>query len=171
MTWLPFELHSETPPETIALTDYFKNFGPDQIKQMHAGLKARADELGLPLNPPMHLSNTRKALALAEYARDLGKLEDLHMPLFQAYFVKGQNLYDDAVLREVAEAAGIDADAALAAVAEGRYEERLDEYARQARSYGITGVPTWIINNKYKVVGAQPFERLREVFLQISQQG
>lgn len=171
MTWLPFELHPDTPQETIPLTEYFGHLSPAQIGQMHAGLKARADELGLPFSPPPILANTRKALALAEYARDQGKLEALHTPLFQAYFVKGQNLADEEVLREVAASAGLEPDAALAAIADGQYEERLDQYAAQARSYGITGVPTFIINNKYKIVGAQPYERLKEIFEQIARQG
>ncbi|MFZ5815772.1 MAG: DsbA family oxidoreductase, partial [Bacillota bacterium] len=127
VTWLPFELHPETPEGSIPLTEYFRHFSPAQMEQMHAGLKARAEELGLPFNPPPILANTRKALALAEYARDQGRLEDLHLPLFQAFFVEGQNLADEAVLREAAARAGLDPDAALAAVKEGRYEQRLEE--------------------------------------------
>ncbi|MFZ5815771.1 MAG: DsbA family oxidoreductase, partial [Bacillota bacterium] len=86
-------------------------------------------------------------------------------------FVEGQNLADEAVLREAAARAGLDPDAALAAVKEGRYEQRLEEFAAQARAYGITGVPTFIINNRYKIVGAHPYERLRDLFRQIARQG
>lgn len=168
MTWLPFELHPDTPPETIALTEYLSHLSPGQLEQVHAGLRVRAAELGLPFDPPPFLANTRKALALAEYARDQGRLAALHLPLFQAYFVRGQNLYDDAVLREVAATAGLDPDAALAAIAEGRYAGRLEQYAAQARAYGITGVPTFIINNRYKIVGAHPYERLRDIFREIN---
>ncbi len=171
VTWLPFELHPETPPESILLTEYFKQLSPAQIEQMHAGLKARAGELGLPMNPPPILANTRRALALAEFARDEDSLDALHLPLFQAFFVHGQNLYDEAVLRSVAAQAGLDPDDALASVLDGRYEERLDQYAAQARAYGISGVPTFIINNKYKIVGAHPYEKLRETIRQIARQG
>lgn len=157
--------------ETIPLTEYFSHFSPEQIEQMHQELKVRADELNLPFNPPPVLANTRRALQLAEYARDQGKLDALHVPLFQAFFVKGQNLSDETVLREVAESAGLDPDAAMAAINEGRYEERIDQVAAQARQYGITGVPTFIINDRYKLVGAHPYERLREIFLQVAQQG
>ncbi|MFZ5828409.1 MAG: DsbA family oxidoreductase, partial [Bacillota bacterium] len=101
VTWLPFELHPETPEESIPLTLYFSHLPKAQIDQMNRGLKARADDLGLPFNAPTHLSNSRKALQLAEFARDEGKLEALHVPLFQAFFVQGQNLSREAVLREV----------------------------------------------------------------------
>lgn len=170
MTWLPFELHPDTPPETVLLRDYFKHLSPAQLGQMHANLKARADQLGLPMSPPPVLANTRRALALAEYARDQGKLDHLHRPLFQAYFVLGQNLYDEAVLRGVAQQAGLDPEQAMAAVLDGRYEERLDQAAAQARAYGISGVPTFIINRKYKVVGAHPYESLRDAIRQIARE-
>lgn len=42
--------------------------------------------------------------------------------------------------------AGLDADAAMAAVQDGRCEQQLDAYAHQARRYGITGGPTFMIN-------------------------
>lgn len=171
VTWLPFELHPETPVASMPLSDYFSHLTPDQVDQMHEGPKARAAELGLPFNQPPILANTRKALALAEYARDAGRLDALHMPLFQAFFVRGQNLADEGVLREVAATAGLDPDAALSAVNEGRYAERLNEYAEQARAYGVTGVPAFIVNNRYKIVGAHPYEKLRDAFRQIQQQG
>ncbi|MFZ5827520.1 MAG: DsbA family oxidoreductase, partial [Bacillota bacterium] len=76
----------------------------------------------------------------------------------------------EAVLREVAASAGLDPDAAMAAVSEDRYAERVDQYGAQARAYGISGVPTFIINDRYKIVGAQPYERLRDVFRQIARE-
>lgn len=171
MTWLPFELHPETPEASVPLAQYFRHLTAIQIEQMHAGVKARAAELGLSMDPPPFLANTRKALALAEFARDEGKLDALHMDLFQAYFVKGQNLADEAVLRELAATVGLDPDAAMAAIQEGRYEERLKEHAARARAYGINSVPTFIINNRFKVVGAQPYERLRDALRDIARQG
>lgn len=171
MTWLPFELHPDTPHETIGIAAYFGHLSPDQVEQMLQGPKARANAMGLPFNPPPFLANSRRALQLAEYARDQGKLDALHVPLFQAYFVKGQNLSDEAVLREAAATAGLDPDAAMAVINEGRYDERLDQYTAQARQYGITGVPAFIINDKYKIVGAHPYERLVEVLRKIGQEG
>lgn len=153
------------------MATYFSRLSPEQLEMMMANLKERADEVGLPLNPPGMVVNSRKALALAEYARDQGALERLHLPLFQAYFVAGENLSDEGVLRRLATEVGLDADAALQAVADGRYQQRLAESAQQARAYGVTGVPTWIINDRYKLVGAQPYEQLREVFRRMMQEG
>jgi len=138
---------------------------------MFAELRRRAAGLGLSFNPPATLFNTHRALQLAEFARDQGRLENLHRPLFQAYFVDGANLSDEEVLRRVAGAAGLDAEAALAAVREGRYERRLADVATEADRYGVRAVPAFIINDRYRVVGAQPYEMLREALREVARDG
>lgn len=168
---MPFELHPETPPEGAPLAEELRHLSAAQLAMMMENLRQRAAELGLPLNPPANLFNTRRALQLAEFARDLGRLEDLHRPLFQAYFVDGANLSDEGVLRRVAEAAGLDAEAALAAVREGRYARRLAEAAAEADRCGVRAVPTFIINDRYKVVGAHPYENLREALRRVARDG
>jgi predicted DsbA family dithiol-disulfide isomerase len=166
VTWLPFELHPDTPAEGVDLAEYFGTT-PQQLQQMHRGLKARADELGLPINPPPRLVNTHNAWLLAEYARDKGKADAIHHRLFQDYFVRGRNFAEEAVLREAAEAVGLNADEALAALTNPEYEERIARSMAEARAYGVTGAPTFIINDQYKIVGAQPYDRLLGAFRQI----
>ena len=170
MTWLPFELHPDTAAGGQDLAEYFDTT-PQQLRQMHQGLKARADELGLPMEPPPRIVNTHRALLLAEYARDQGKANEMHHRLFQDYFVRGRNFAEDAVLREAAEAVGLNAGEALAALANPEYEERVTRSMAEARAYGVTGAPTFIINDRYKIVGAQPYDRLLGAFRQSQQQG
>lgn len=169
MTWLPFELHQETPAVGVSLAEYFGTT-PQRLAQMHQGLKDRAAELGLPINPPPSLYNTHGALLLTEYARDLGKEAKVHHLLFQANFVEGRNVADPAVLRSVAEAAGLDPEAAMAGLQNPEYEERLRHSMALAQAYGVTGAPTWIINERYKIVGAQPYDKLLGAFRQIQQE-
>lgn len=114
------------------------------------------------------LSNSRRALALAEYARDHGQFAAVHRLLFEAYFVAGANLADTAVLRDVAQRGGLDPDAALAAVDGGEYDARIDTASAEAREIGITGVPTFIVADRYAIVGAQPYEWLRDALRQIA---
>lgn len=169
MTWVPFELHPDTPPEGVELAKYF-GAEPAAMERMYRGLKERAEELGLPLNPPPILANTHKALMLAEGARDAGKLDQLHMPLFQAYFVDGRNLADEDLLISLAAKAGMDADAARAALTNPEYDQRIERSMAESRAYGVTGAPTFIIADRFKVVGAQPYERLRDALRNIAQE-
>lgn len=134
---------------------------------MHQPLLQRARELGLPLNPPANLYNTRKALELTEYARARGRHEPLHRALFKAFFVDGLNLADPQVLAHLAREAGLDPEDAMDAVERGDFRAPVQAAITQARGWGITGVPTFIIDDEYKIVGAQPYEVLRDALLRI----
>lgn len=164
--WLPFELHPDTPPEGRSLIELF-HISTAQLAQMHRGLRQRAAEVGLPMDPPGVLFNTRRAHRLAEYASDRGRGEAVRRRLFQSNFVEGRNLAADDVLKEAAIAAGLDGDAALAAIDDDKYEERLRSAMLEAQRFGVTGVPAFIIEDRYRIVGALPYNHLLAAFRQI----
>lgn len=169
---MPFQLNPAIPPEGMSTAEYFGGrMPPGRLDMMRAELRARAETLGLPMDLPDFICNTGRAHQLAEYARAEGRLDQVILPLFQAYFVEGLNLHDEAVLAEAAEAAGLDREKALSAVRTGSYAQRLDEHLALAGRYGVGSVPTFIVNNRYKIVGAQPYEPLRDALRQIAQEG
>lgn len=131
---------------------------------MKAMLRNRAEELGLPYQPAGLLANSAPALAGAEYARDQGRFEEFHREMLEAVFARGQNIGLKEVIAEIAERAGLDAAEIQRAIDEGRYQERLRQSQEQGRQLGITGVPTFIVNDRYAIVGAQPLEKFREIF-------
>ena len=81
-----------------------------------------------------------------------------HENIFHAYFTEGLDIGSHDIIAAVAEKSGLDGKDTLKAVAEGRYADRLEKARREGGSIGLTGVPTLIVNKKYKVVGAQPIE-------------
>lgn len=111
------------------------------------------------MQQPSHVPNTRRVIALAEYARDQGRLDEARAIGMDAYWRHGKNLEDDAVLREIAVAAGLDGDAALAATKDPAYLDRIDARREEAESIGVTGIPTFVIGSQ-GVVGCQPYEVL-----------
>jgi predicted DsbA family dithiol-disulfide isomerase len=142
----------------------------ESIRPMHEALKARAAELGLPMEPPKSLYNSRRALLLAEYARDEGKMEPVHWRLFEVNFVEGRNLANIDVLRDVATSEGLDSIAAIAALDKPEYAKRIDQSMIRALAYGISGVPTFIIDDRYKIIGAQPYDYLLAAVRQVQQE-
>jgi predicted DsbA family dithiol-disulfide isomerase len=172
VTWLPFELHPEVPAAGVPVAQYL-GISEAQLARTFAHLQERSRELGRTFAGPPLLNNSHAALALTEYARDEHpqQVAALHHALFRSYFVEGRNLADPATLAHACEQAGIDPAPALAAAQSGRYEARLAQTMAEARSYGITGAPTFIVNNRYKIVGAQPYEVLKNALLQIARQG
>jgi predicted DsbA family dithiol-disulfide isomerase len=105
------------------------------------------------------LANTRRALAIAELARDRDRLEPFRAAAFEAYWRQGKNLEDDGDLRTVAAAAGLSPDEALRAADAPSFLARVDQKQDEARADGVTGIPTFIIAGE-EVVGCQPYEAL-----------
>jgi predicted DsbA family dithiol-disulfide isomerase len=160
-TWLGFEIHPETPPGGADLSG---RYDPDDMAQMKAMLARRAEELGLPYNPSPILANSALALAGAEYARDNGRFSEFHREMLEAVFARGQNIGLREVIAETADRAGLDGKEMLKAIDENRYEERLKKSQDLGHELRVTGVPTFIINDRYAIVGAQPIETFRQIF-------
>lgn len=94
----------------------------------------------------------------SEYARDMGKHDSFHENMFHAYFTEGLDIGNPDVIASVAVKSGLDTKEMLTAVNDGRYASRLDDARREGQLMGLTGIPLFVINNQYKIVGAQPME-------------
>jgi predicted DsbA family dithiol-disulfide isomerase len=55
-------------------------------------------------------------------------------------------------------------------VESNRYTDFVAEQVRWAQQIGVTGVPTYVINDRYAVVGAQPYEAFKNALTQIMNQ-
>jgi predicted DsbA family dithiol-disulfide isomerase len=102
--------------------------------------------------------NSRKALMVAELARDRGVFDDLHPRLFDAYWARGRDISDEQVLIEEGTAAGLDAGEIVDVLRDQRYLERIETQTRAATQLGARGVPAWVIDARLLVPGAQPHE-------------
>jgi len=131
------------------------------LAPFYANLRARGNELGIVFNEHKLLSNSRMALLASEYARDMGRYDEFHENMFRAYMTDAQDIGRPEVIAAVAAKTGLDADATLAAVKDDRYAPRMAEATREGRLLGLTGIPLFIVNNQYKIVGAQPIESFR----------
>jgi predicted DsbA family dithiol-disulfide isomerase len=120
------------------------------------------------LRSPQRLASTRRALAVAEHARDAGRLEPFRAAAFDAYWREGRDLDRDEDLAHAARAAGLDPVAALAAAEDPGALARVDAARRAAREAGVTGVPTLDFapaagaRPAARVVGCQPYEVLAD---------
>jgi len=111
------------------------------------------------MHSPDRSPNTRAALALAEHARDRGRLHEARHALMEAFWRRGEDLEDREVLARCATAAGLDPAAALAAIDDPAVVARVDAMGRDAARAGVTGIPTFLIGGR-RVVGCQPYEVL-----------
>lgn len=161
VTWLGYELHPETPTQGLPMAERFP--GQDTTK-LYDALIARGAELGLEIRPVELLSNSRLALEAAEHARDAGIFDAFHAEIFRLYFGQGLDLGRFRVLKQAAESCGLN-PGALRASLEGKiYADRLAAVREQAQRHELTGLPTFIVANRYKIVGAQPLQTFQDVF-------
>jgi predicted DsbA family dithiol-disulfide isomerase len=154
LDWHGFELHPGTPRGGTPLSRLFP--GVD-LKVMHARTRRFGASFGVAdFQPPSHIQNSRRALALAEYARDHGRLEAFRAAAFEGHWRQGKNLEADADLGELASMAGLDDGAAVVAADDPALLARVDRRQAEARAAGIQGIPTFIIGRE-QVVGCQPY--------------
>ncbi len=130
-------------------------------------LRKRGAEFGLVFGDRPLLSNSRMALEASEFARDAGVYEEFHEFIFRAYFTEGLDIGNFDVIAGVAERCGFDDKARgdlRRALDEARYRPRLEAARREGETIGLTGVPTFIVNSRYKIVGAQDVDVFRDCF-------
>jgi predicted DsbA family dithiol-disulfide isomerase len=164
VTWLPFDLHPEYPPEGIPRERLHARYGDS----FHDRLRERFAEEGLAYNPPAEVvPNTMLALRVTELARERGLHAAVHDRLMDAYWAEAQNIGDPDVLRGLAVGAGLDAAEIDEVLADDRFRERVLGLTSQAVSIGITGVPGFLLDRRLLVLGAQPREVFERAFEQL----
>jgi predicted DsbA family dithiol-disulfide isomerase len=158
--WVSYELHPETPPAGMLLSERFRGY---DLSSFYDQLRARGKEAGIVFGDLTVLSNSRLALMASEYARDLGRYDSFHKNIFHAYFTEGLDIGKLSVIAAIAVKSGLDEKETLSAVRDDRYASRLNETRKEGQLIGLTGVPLFVIENKYKIVGAQPIETFRNL--------
>lgn len=135
-----------------------------QMQQQLVDLAAE-EELAFRLFETVH-TNTGDAHRLLHLALDLGgpALQGtLKEALLAAYFLDARDVGDHDVLAEVAVATGLDEARVREVLAGSEYADAVAADVAQARAYGATGVPFFVVDRSYGVSGAQPAEVLAQV--------
>jgi predicted DsbA family dithiol-disulfide isomerase len=104
------------------------------------------------------------ALRVAELARRRGLHGELHQRLMDAFWVRGRNLGDDAVLLEESGAVGLVEDEVREVLAGDQYADLVAVSTQGALDAGASGVPAFAIDNRILIPGAQPEEVFEQVF-------
>jgi predicted DsbA family dithiol-disulfide isomerase len=141
-------------------------FPPERLAGMAGYMKDFAARFGVTdFRQRDRIPNTRRALALAEVARDEDRLEPFRNRAMDAHWRDGMDLENDDDLAAMARDAGLTADAVTRSVSDPKYLERVDAMRREADSIGVRGIPTFVIG-RYGLSGCQPYE----VFVQFAEQ-
>jgi predicted DsbA family dithiol-disulfide isomerase len=170
VVYRPYQLDPKAPPGTTMPVSevYARKFGgPERAQSIIDQLTATAAADGLEFHlDHAQRANTRDAhrlLWFAEHHGPPGAQEALKERLLAAYFTRGRNIGDTDVLTEEAVAAGLDHDEVrhLLDSDDGRLE--VEAELAFAAENGISAVPTYVIDRRWSIPGAQD----PDVFVQV----
>ena len=165
--WRPFYLYFDTPPEGRDLPEHVKRARAHGSEER---LRQIAASYGMEFVSTSRIYNTRLAHEATEYARVHEKGNEFHKVVFRKVYAEGQDPSQWEVLRSAAQEVGLDAEEMQREVENEKYTAEVVDKVRWAYQIGVTGVPTYVINNRYAIVGAQPYEVFQSALEQIMNQ-
>ena len=162
VTWRSFEL-DPSAPRTRPHEDQAQRLAA-KYGQTRAQAQARIDQLvevaqgdGLSLDfKNIKPGNTFDAHRLLHLAHAKAQQDALKERLFRAYLSEGQAIGEHATLLSAAQDVGLDVDAVQAVLSTDQYATELRRDEAEARALGISGVPCFVLAQRYAIEGAQP---------------
>lgn len=170
--WKSYQLDPHAPHNSEQTLDEMlaSKYGMSLQKatEMNASVSSLAAKEGLDYHlEQAHPSNTFDAHRLVHLAAAHGRQDAMKERLMRAYFTEGKAIGDPETLVALAEETGLDAEEARTALASDTYaaEVRADEH--EAQALGITGVPFFVIDEKYGISGAQSDKVFQQALEQV----
>ncbi|HTO30972.1 MAG TPA: DsbA family oxidoreductase [Pararhizobium sp.] len=174
VNWRPYQLNPDLPPEGVDHKAHLaaKLGGEAAVDRAHEMLTGLGREDGITFDfAAVKVSpNTLDAHRLVRWALTEGPdaQSTVATLLFKANFEEGRNVGDHAVLLDIAHKAGLDRAVIAALLASDADKDAVSEEIEMARGMGVTGVPCFIIDSKYAVMGAQSVEALTDALRDIA---
>jgi predicted DsbA family dithiol-disulfide isomerase len=162
--WRPFYLRPDTPPGGMELPEYIQRARANGSEER---LRSMANAHGMEFRSTERIYNTRLAHEATEYARENGKGNEFHKIVFRKVYAEGFDPSQWDVLRSVAVEAGLNPDEMQRDVESEKYTANVADQVKWAYQIGVTGVPTYVINDRYAIVGAQPYEVFNNALAEI----
>ncbi|GAA1388922.1 DsbA family oxidoreductase [Luteococcus peritonei] len=152
-----------------------KQMPVEQVAQMLAQVTEVAAGEGLAYDfESLVVASSRRAHRLLQAARRTteqnradGLVGRLNERLMRAHFEQGMDIGDDEVLVEAAVACGMEEQLALRAIDDASLDEAVQLSVATAGSLGISGVPFYVVDQRYGISGAQPTEAFVQALQQV----
>jgi len=171
--WRPFQLNPDMPAEGMDRMTYLetKFGGPERAKEIYGRIEDAAAAAGLTVDfaKIKRTPNTFDAHRLIRWARTHELQQPVMDSLFTRYFERGEDIGDRKVLLDVGTEAGLDTKWLTRLYDEDADRDVVTKEEASARQMGISGVPTFILGEKYALSGAQEAETWLDALDRLSQ--
>ncbi|WHF51651.1 DsbA family oxidoreductase [Chryseobacterium gotjawalense] len=168
VTWHSFQLdpHLKTQPDIDSL-EYFsesKGVSAAQAKEMHNHVYKAGKAAGIDFNfDHQKVANSYRAHLLLQLAATKNLANEAEEALFKAQLIEGKNIDDEATLIEIGKYVSLEENEIKEALLSDDFGMEVTRDMMLAQQMGISGVPFFVINDKYGVSGAQPPAAFTEV--------
>ena len=158
--WLPFQLNPDMPAGGVARAEYrrakFGSVEKSRALDARVAQEGAGEGIDFAFDRMRRTPNTVAAHQLIDLAQKQGKGDAVVDALFRAYFEDASDIGDEAVLKGIAERAGVSGWPA------GKDGTTVKEKEERVRDLGISGVPTFIFNKESGISGAYPPDMLAQ---------
>jgi predicted DsbA family dithiol-disulfide isomerase len=168
VTWRSFELDPEAPPERVGdrAERLAQKYGMpvEQARAAEQQLTGVAAGEGLGFRFDIARSgSTFDAHRVVHLAETHGLQDAMKERLLSAYFTEGELMSDHDTLVRLAVEVGLDEQEVGELLAGERYAQEVRDDERAADQFGISAVPTFVVDRRLGVSGAQPPDALLEL--------
>jgi predicted DsbA family dithiol-disulfide isomerase len=177
VSYHPYQLDPTAAPGSAGpvIDAYAKKFGgPERAAAIIANVSERAAEVGLEFRMDRALrANTllaHRVIWLAAQPDSPVAQDSMKERLLAAYFHDGLNIGNPDVLADCAAEVGFDRDEVYEFLASGRGTDEVRAELDVASDHGITAVPTYVINGRWAIPGAQEPETFAQVLRKMADQ-
>lgn len=169
--WKSFELDPDLATQSdVNATDHLaaiKGISKERALEMQEYVKQVAKEAGLEFYPDKAIvANSFNAHRLIQFAKTKGLGNEAEEALFKAHFTEGKNIDDIEMLVETGVSIGLPENETKEMLASDGFAKEVEQDEMQAQQLGISGVPFFVLNDKYAVSGAQAPETFLEAMEQ-----
>lgn len=156
MLWRAYELRPEPVPTLDPDGEYLH-------RVWGAAVYPLAERLGMTLRLPPVQPRSRLAHEAGYWAREHGRFDDWNAAVFRAFFERGEDIGQPAVLSALATTLGLDGRVLIDVLAQQRHLAAVLDDERLAQRLGVSGVPAFIANRRVAASGVQSIDALEQL--------
>ncbi|KAH7198447.1 DSBA-like thioredoxin domain-containing protein [Fusarium flagelliforme] len=161
VSYQPFQLKPEWPrgPGSSVSKEkvYNEKFGKERVTMMQKHLSGVGESLGINFKYGGQTGNTRDSHRLVQLAKKHGEEAEGKAldGLFAAYFEKNEDITSYDTLKKVAIEAGIPEDEFQKSIVDSdQYGPEVDRLSEEAQFSGVSGVPDFVMQDRFRLSGA-----------------
>lgn len=170
--WKSYQLnpnYQQVPGETAhqSLAKHLR-ITPERARELNQQVSASAAQSGLNFNTDIMVwADSFDAHRLIHFASTKGLSSALKGSFFKAVFEEGKNLNNSDDLVLIAKSVGLEEEEVKTILQSDQFATDVRNDIQEARTFGIQGVPTFVVNREYAFSGAQPKNNFKQLLTQL----